>query len=284
MPTVDEIIEQATFRRNVYAMVPEGASRVLDIGCGDGALLLRLMRDKGCTDLHGVEMNADLTGPLAEHVTVWNVNVERDSDLFRERQGYFDHIILHDVVEHLFDPWHTLMRIRSLGSENCSFIIATPNLHYWRLQHQIMSGHFPYGPGLWHTGHLRWYTPASLLELLIIGGLMIKGLFLEIPEPVSKKRLNPAKAHRVQFPPEEFQQGVDPDHVITVEYPRSVHKYVPAFYAHKLIALCGKGDLLVEPGPMTYNCPMIEALRKSMNLPFDVYNPPHMTPLTGAWS
>ena len=53
MQTVDAVIQSSAFRRNMYHMVPDGASRILDIGCGDGALLLRLQRDKSCTELYG---------------------------------------------------------------------------------------------------------------------------------------------------------------------------------------------------------------------------------------
>lgn len=283
--SAEQVIAASTFRRNIYDMIPQGASRILDIGCGNGALLLRLKRDKACTVLHGLEMDPKLTRAAAPELDgLWHVDIERDQRIFDECAGVFDYIIMHDVLEHLFDPWHTLMKIRSLGSERCTYLAATPNLHHWRLQQEILSGRFPYGPGLWHTGHLRWYTPASLVELLVIGGLRIDGLFLEIPDPVAPERLRPqGEVRRVAFPPEEFQSGVDPDRIAVVEYPKSVSDYVPVFYAHKLLARCGKGELLLEPRPLTYNCALLEALRKAMDLPYDVYTPPPMLPLTGPW-
>lgn len=280
-----KIIAESTFRRNVYNMVPRGASRILDIGCGNGALLLRLKRDKGCHGLYGVEMNQNVTRVAAPELDgLWHLDIERDDTVFREKQGFFDFILMHDVVEHLYDPWYTLQKIRSLGSEKCVYIIATPNLHHWRLQHEILSGKFPYGHGLWHSGHLRWYTPASLLELLIIGGLQLDGMFLEIPDDVPQESLKPAgEVRRVEFPPREFQAGFDPERIYAVEYPKSVSAYMPVFYAHKMIAYCGKGHLLMEPVPMTYNCTTLDALRKALELPFDVYNPPPMHPLVGNW-
>ena len=278
-------IRTSAFRRNVYNLIPLGASRILDVGCGDGGLLLRLLREKGCTELHGVEMNATLAEPLEGILDkVWSVDIEQDESLYRERPGFFNYIVLHDVVEHLLDPWYTLAKIRSLAAEGCTVIVVTPNLHHWRLQHEIMSGKFPYGPGLWHTGHLRWYTPASLIELLVIGGLSVRALFLEIPDVVSFERLRGQdEVRRVQFPPEEFQEGVDPERIYTVECGKSVKEYVPVFYAHKLIAVCGKGEFPSEPAPMIYNCPRLADTRKKLDLGFDVYNPPHMRPLIGAW-
>lgn len=280
-----KIIAHSTFRRNVYNMVPEGASRILDVGCGNGALLLRLKRDKACTELYGVEMDAAGSSTAAPELDgLWNVDIERDDSVFAQRQGFFDYIILHDVVEHLYDPWFTLQKIRSLGSENCVYLISTPNLHHWRLQHEIMSGRFPYGHGLWHSGHLRWYTPVSLIELLVIGGLRIDGLFLEVPDDIPRERLRPAgEVRRVEFPPAEFQAGFDPERIYAVEYPKSVAGYLPVFYAHKLIARCGKGELITEPAPMTYDCEAVDALRRLMDLPYDVYSPPPMLPLVGSW-
>lgn len=280
-----KIISGSTFRRNVYNMVPQGAARILDIGCGNGALLLRLKRDKGCTELYGVEMNPAETQAAAPELDgLWHVDIERDDAVFREKQGFFDYILMHDVAEHLYDPWFTLQKIRSLGSENCVFIIATPNLHHWRLQHEIMSGKFPYGHGLWHSGHLRWYTPASLVELLIIAGLRLDGLFLEIPDQVPQESLTPAgEVRRVEFPPREFQAAFDPERIYAVEYPKSVASYMPVFYAHKMIAYCTRGPLLMDPQPMTYNCPALDSLRKALDLPFDIYTPPPMHALTGPW-
>ncbi|MGE4557103.1 MAG: class I SAM-dependent methyltransferase [Desulfovibrionaceae bacterium] len=286
---IDELIETSTFRRNVYNMVPENSTRVLDFGCGNGSLLLRLQRDKNCTELYGIELDAAESKYVELAIEkVWRINIEHDLGELNNYKGYFNYIILHDAIEHLYDPWFTLTKIRALLTEDGKIIIATPNIHHWRLQYQIHKGLFPYGPGLWHTGHLRWYTPISLLELLILGGLSINDIFLEIPDKVDFKYLaSKNELKTIQIPPLEFagQKGYEEyKDIITVTYEKDIKRYYPVFYAHKIIAHCGKGDLLFEPTPMTYNCPMLESLRKAINLPFDIYNPPAMRPLIGNWS
>lgn len=282
----DQIIDAAPFRRNVFNLVPAGTSRILDFGCGPGALLLRLMRDKGCTELYGVEVNPQDAATLERLVAkVWCTNIEFADFAaeFAGFEGFFNLIILHDVLEHLYDPWFTLTKIRSLLAEGGRVIVATPNLHFWRLQHDMLTGGFPYGHGgLWHTGHLRWYTPASLVETLLVGGLSINRLYLEIPDPVDLARYSRLKSLRhFQFPPAEFQNEVPAERVVTVSYEKDIRSYVPVFHAHKLIADCGRGDLLETPAPMTYACHRLEALRRFLNLPFDIFNPPAMTPLVG---
>ena len=62
---IDTIIEMSTFRRNVYNMIPAESSRILDFGCGDGALLLRLQRDKNCSQLFGVEVDTETSKHLS---------------------------------------------------------------------------------------------------------------------------------------------------------------------------------------------------------------------------
>lgn len=283
---IDSIIDQETFRRNVYNMVPEGCTRVLDFGCGAGALLLRLMRDKGCTELYGIDVQPAHTGRLNELVTqVWHLDIEKDDAPLADYQGFFNCIILHDVVEHLYDPWFTLTKIRKLLSPHGKIIVATPNIHYWQLQHELMSGRFPYGPGLWHTGHLRWYTPISLVELLLMGGLTIEKLSLEIPHKVDLGWLAKARSiTSVQLPPGDIQESHPDKQIYTVSYDTDIKRYYPVFYAHKIIAECTKGELLIKPQPMTYSCQTVAALRKAMNLPYDLSSPPAMTPLIGNWN
>lgn len=282
---VDHIIGTSTFRRNVYNLVPDNATRILDFGCGNGALLLRLQRDKNCTDLYGIEIDRNVSLPLKQHISrLWNINIEEDFSQLEEYQGFFDYIIMHDVVEHLYDPWFTLSKIRTLLSENGTIIIATPNIHHWRLQYQIHSGLFPYGHGLWHTGHLRWYTPISFIELLLTCSLEIREIFLEIPDNIDLARLDRAGTLRhLQIPPPEFQKDPAFPNRYTVSYEQDIRRYFPVFYAHKIIGHCKKGELLFEPKPMAYDCARMEAIRQALNLPFNIFNPPRMTPIIGNW-
>jgi SAM-dependent methyltransferase len=277
----EEIIRTSRGRKGVCDMIPEGASRILEVGCGRGGILLRLQRDKGCTELYGVDMDAEAARRLDQFIDRMELrDIERDEIFSPEYKGFFKYIILHDVVEHLYDPWLTMTRIREFLADDGLLIVATPNLHYWVLQHEILSGRFPYGPGLWHTGHLRWYTPVSLLNILSIGGFEVRDYFLEITGEVDIKALHKlSRLHEVQFPPVEVQ-GRHPDKpVFTVTYPENIRSYYAAFFGHKLIAVCGKGHLFWDPKPATYNCPMVEQLTKAVQNPYDVFNPPPMRPI-----
>lgn len=276
-----DIINTSRRRKAVCDMIPENASRILEVGCGQGGILLRLQRDKGCTELHGVDMDVEAIKALRHFVDGAEVgNIER-GDVYPEKyKGYFKYIILHDVVEHLFDPWFTMTKIREFLADDGVAIIATPNLHHWEIQHEIMSGKFTYGPGIWHSGHLRWYTPASLLNVLGIAGYAVQEYFFEMTGIADVKSLYSQKNRQVvQFPPVELQDRFPDKPVYTVQYPQDISAYYPIFFGFKLLAVCSKGELGWEPEPLTYNCAFLQELTKAMENTFDVFNPPPMLPI-----
>lgn len=273
-----DIINASVMRKAVFDLIPDNATRILDVGCGCGGLLLRLQRDKGCTELFGVDMDADAIpklGQFIDHAAV--VDIEREEILPEEYEGHFNFIIMHDFVEHLFDPWLTLTRVRKFLAEDGVAIISTPNLHYWQLQHEIMSGRFPYGHGLWHGGHIRWYTPASLLTVLSIGGFSVENYCLELPGDVDLTLLaRQEPLTTIQFPPMEMQEKYPDKPVYTVQYPQNIRQYYPVYFSTKLIAICTKGNLFWEPQPLTYNCDLLHTLTQAVSNRFDVFNPPPM--------
>lgn len=284
--SADEIIDSCPFRRNVFNLVPEGTARILDFGCGDGGMLLRLRRDRGCSELYGAEADPGRAEFLRHHIDgVWTDNIELGGSFPEGYEDFFNIIILHDVVEHLLDPWFTLTKLRSLLAPGGRMLVATPNFHFWQLQHTVLGGEFPYGPGLWHTGHLRWYTPVSFVELLLIGGLAIRELFLEIHYPdLGPADIMPEKPLRtVQLPPAQVRDRHPDMEAYTIRYPQDIRRYYPVFFAHKLIADCEKDRLVWDPQPMTYHCPRLHSLREAMNLPYTAFDPPPMTPLFGPY-
>jgi SAM-dependent methyltransferase len=277
------IIDNAPFRRNVFNLIPEGSSRILDFGCGEGALILRLKRDKAATDLHALEIDPGDAGRLEGLVDrVWRLDYEKGEALPGEYAGYFRTVILHDVLEHLHDPWVTLSKICELMADDGRMIVSTPNINYWMLQYEILRGKFPYGPGLWHTGHLRWFTPASLVELLTIAGLAIEALYLDIPDQVSF--LGTARARelrQVSFPPAELAHIYPDKEPVTVSYPRDIRKYYPVFFAEKIIAVCSRATPPFELTKITGNCGDLENMRRKLTPGHDIYSPPPMKPLIG---
>ncbi|CCH49357.1 class I SAM-dependent methyltransferase [Pseudodesulfovibrio piezophilus] len=273
-----DIVNSSLMRKAVYDLVPAKTSRILDVGCGRGGLLLRLQRDKQCAELFGVDMDRDAIAQLRRYIDYAAVvDIEREPILPDEFKGYFNLIIMHDFVEHLFDPWLTLTRVREFLAPGGKAIISTPNFHYWKLQYEILSGHFPYGHGLWHGGHIRWYTPSSLLTLLSIGGYQVDDYMLELPGEANIDQLScSAPLSTVHYPPVELQPNYPGKHVYSSDYRRNIRPYYPAFFGMKLIAVCTKGTLFWEPVPLTYDCERLSQLTLAVENPFSIFCPPPM--------
>ncbi|MDO8374936.1 MAG: methionine biosynthesis protein MetW, partial [Polaromonas sp.] len=85
-------------QRLIARLVPPG-SRVLDLGCGDGALLDHLIRERGCTG-YGVEIDdANIQACVARGVNVIQLNLDEGLAMFGDAS--FDVVLQIDTLQHL---------------------------------------------------------------------------------------------------------------------------------------------------------------------------------------
>jgi methionine biosynthesis protein MetW len=112
----------------VAGMVPEG-SRVLDLGCGDGALLAHLIAERGCYG-HGVEIDGDaVLACIAAGVPVTEGAIENVLRDFED--GAFDVVLLSWTLQTTRRPAAVvagMMRVAPVG------IVSFPNFAHWRLR------------------------------------------------------------------------------------------------------------------------------------------------------
>jgi 2-polyprenyl-3-methyl-5-hydroxy-6-metoxy-1,4-benzoquinol methylase len=142
-------------------------ARVLDIGCGTGAWGPELRR-RGAVTLVGIEISAEAATAAAAR---YDRIVEMPSELLDVEQlgGAFDTIIAADVIEHLVDPFTELRRWREWCAPGGELVISTPNIRYFRvIRDLLIKGRFDYvdGGGVMDRTHLRWFTHASLADVL----------------------------------------------------------------------------------------------------------------------
>jgi methionine biosynthesis protein MetW len=132
----------------VAAMVPRG-SRVLDLGCGDGALLAHLIAERGC-DGHGIEIDGDdVLACIAAGVPVSEGDIE---DGLRElADGAFDVVLLSWTLQTTRRPAAVvegMMRVAPVG------VVSFPNFGHWRLRAGLaLRGRMPSTPTLPHAWH-----------------------------------------------------------------------------------------------------------------------------------
>jgi 3' terminal RNA ribose 2'-O-methyltransferase Hen1 len=135
-----------------------GARRVLDLGCGSGALLQRLLRD-GYEELVGVDVSARAL-ELAEQRTKGRVKLIQSPLTYRDKRlaGY-DAAALVEVIEHFDPPRLEAAELNVFGSARPgTVVVTTPNAEYNRMWETLPAGQFR------HSDHRFEWTRAQFAD------------------------------------------------------------------------------------------------------------------------
>ena len=159
----------------IAELVPEG-SRVLDLGCGDGALLAHLQKTRGCTG-YGVEIaDANVLACVQRGVNVIQLNLEEGLALFADAS--FDVVLQIDTLQHLRNVETMLRETVRVGRVG---IVAFPNFAHWPNRLSVLTGRMPVTKRLpyeWYdTPNIRVGTHADLQTLAQRSGLRVLDSF-----------------------------------------------------------------------------------------------------------
>lgn len=134
-------------------MVQPG-SRVLDVGCGDGALLDYLVQERGA-DARGIELSQDgVNACVARGLSV--IQGDADKDLRDYPSKTFDYVILSQTLQATHRPREVLRELLRIGRRA---IVSFPNFGHWRVRFDLLfSGRMP------NTGTLDnpWYSTPNI--------------------------------------------------------------------------------------------------------------------------
>lgn len=138
----------------LIADMVEPGSRVLDVGCGDGALLQHLWKSKGI-DGRGIEISqAGVNACVRNGLSV--IQGDADADLKDYPSDAFDYVILSQTLQATHNPRTVLDHMGRIGKR---LIVSFPNFGYWRVRISLFfHGRMPVTENLPH----QWYDTPNI--------------------------------------------------------------------------------------------------------------------------
>ena len=181
--------------------------RVIEVGCSSGALAKAYLAANPECRYTGLEIEpkfAEMAKEYCSEVIVGNIETFDDEtflQLFPSTCWIFG-----DALEHLYDPWALLRRIRQHLLADGIVIACIPNAQHWSIQASLNAGVFRYeDQGLMDRTHIRWFTRTTIFELFESAGFkIIEGFPRVFVEPARENVLPSIRAMALAT-------GADPD-------------------------------------------------------------------------
>lgn len=162
--------------RRVTAHVPPG--RVIDVGCGSAGHLLAL---EPHYEIVGIEISVALAGEAEAHLAKRNgtvVNMPAIEGLAAMAPASATGVLMRSFLEHEHRPVTLLAQVARVLAAGGSVVVKVPN--FACLNRRVMGSRWC---GFRFPGHVNYFTPASLKEMVEDAGLTIScfGLFDRFP-------------------------------------------------------------------------------------------------------
>lgn len=149
---------------------------VLDVGCSVGDFSAVIKTRFPQSRVWGIEPNkhaADIASRRMERVLCQSIE-EVDWKQEGVQRGDIDTVMLFDVLEHIYDPWKTLLTLRNLVSPTAQLLVSIPNVRNAPLIQDLISGHWRYRKaGLLDITHIRFFTRQDMYRMFYQTGFRV---------------------------------------------------------------------------------------------------------------
>lgn len=164
-------------RHELIALIQHPPRRVLDIGCAAGVTGEAIKRQYPSSWVYGIELSPS-TAALArtrldgviegsiEHLDLLECGIAL---------GSIDTVILADVLEHTYNPWGVLTRLKPYLTADAQIIASIPNSRHISLLSDLAHGLWTYREeGLLDITHIRFFTLTEIQRLFEETGYAIE--------------------------------------------------------------------------------------------------------------
>ena len=147
----------------IAGLIPEGA-RVLDLGCGTGELLERLVRERQVM-ARGVDIHQpSVSACISKGLSVFHGEIHEGLQAVPDNA--FDYVILSRTLQQVPDPDIVIAEMLRVGSYA---IVSFPNFAFWKIRlHLLFRGTLPISPALpyaWYNSpNIRIITLADFID------------------------------------------------------------------------------------------------------------------------
>jgi len=164
-----------TYNSDVLKMMPNNLKRVVEVGCSSGSLAKAYVGVNPDCHYTGIEIDAEYAEVARQFCReVVSGNIEHFEEEKFLKLFPSDCWIFGDVLEHLYDPWALLKRIRPQLAPDAQIIACIPNAQHWSIQVSLNCGQFRYqDQGLMDRTHIRWFTRITMIEMFASSGYKI---------------------------------------------------------------------------------------------------------------
>tara|TARA_B100000035_G_scaffold315425_1_gene336044 strand:- start:5258 stop:5836 length:579 start_codon:yes stop_codon:yes gene_type:complete len=131
----------------------EPNSKVLDLGCADGALLKYLQAEK-MTSGYGIEITPEnIEKGIKNKINIIQMNLEDGLSVFDNQ--FFDTVILSQTLQAMVNIEKIMDEMKRVAK---NIIVSFPNFGYWKNRLQILNGKMPKSSDLPH----EWYNTPNI--------------------------------------------------------------------------------------------------------------------------
>lgn len=154
---------------NLIDAAKDSKIELLEIGCACGGTLLEIKNKYKNASLFGVELNPNAAVVATSFAQVISANIEETELDFPE--GFFDYIILADVLEHLQNPWIVLEKIKKYLKHGGKVLASIPNVMHFSVIRNMLNGNWTYeDAGILDKTHLRFFTLNEINKMFLEAG------------------------------------------------------------------------------------------------------------------